>query len=165
MSKNHEWEKRNRARCAAYLREWRAKNKEHCKKYYKEYRAKNKDRMREYENRYRRSPKYKAYLKAHKEQVRKRNRKGEIKRKIRKMIDAEYYAKRLAQQRFYKAKKTILSGKMYRPVMSRRTPSYCTMGNVTDYGSKFLCENITAEQKAYAKELYLERCGESATQL
>ena len=30
MSKNHEWEKRNRARCAAYLREWRAKNKEHC---------------------------------------------------------------------------------------------------------------------------------------
>lgn len=157
MSRENEWRKRNRAKCAAYMRKWRSEKKEHYHEWLKEYKAKNKNRIRENFNRWRRSAKGKAYRLAHIDQERKINRKKEIMRKIRKMTDAEYYAKRLAQQRFYKAKKTILNGKVYRPVMSRRTPPYCTMGNVMDGSSRFLRVNVTAEMRAYAKELYRER--------
>lgn len=77
--------------------------------------------------------------------------------RMRKIIDAAYYAHCHARYRVWYAKQRLLSGLPYRPLFHRRIPNWATMGRVLDCRSAFLAVNLTPSQRAYARELAIER--------
>ena len=73
-------------------------------------------------------------------------------------FDADAYAANRAYNRQLRAKVSVLTRGFYRPRFSSRIPDWATKGmNVLDCGSQFLAENITDSQRAYARELAIER--------
>jgi hypothetical protein len=76
---------------------------------------------------------------------------------MRSSLSAVYYAERRRKQRIYKAKLRIAQGCIYRPRFNRRVPDWATMGKVVDAASPWLVENITPSQRAFARELFIER--------
>lgn len=173
----HEWYMRNRARLlaavtrcnkshraqrTAYMRKWRAKNKAHYQAWCRAYRAKKRKTLYAINQRWRKSPKGVAWRKQWKvkrpDLYRASIFRAELRRKLRKMSDAAYYARRRAQMRSCRARATILSGGVYRPIFSLRLPDWAVMGQrVIDGRSQFLAINLTPAQRAYARELYRER--------
>lgn len=162
MSRQNEYRKRHLSERAAYMREWRKKQKAHYLEWTKSNRAKNPERYLAANRKWRASEKGKAWRRKwaaeNPDLIRASNNRAEIRRKIRKMTNAEYYAQRRASQRLVKAMASMRKGIGYRPIFSRRIPNHVCMGeNILDYGSMFLIDNRTAEQRAYARELYRER--------
>ena len=79
-------------------------------------------------------------------------------------FDAVAYAKGRAYDRMLRAKRTVLRGGVYRPHFSRRIPDWATKGERTlDVSSPWLDVNITPSQRAFARELAIERKERSAT--
>lgn len=72
-------------------------------------------------------------------------------------LDAAYYAKRRSYLRVQNAKLCIAQGRTYRPRFNRRVPDWATMGRVVDSASPWLPENLTPSQRAFARELFIER--------
>lgn len=72
-------------------------------------------------------------------------------------LDAVYYAERRRKLRIDNAKRSIAQGRIYRPRFNRRVPDWSTMGKVVDAASPWLAENITPAQRAFVRELYIER--------
>lgn len=73
-------------------------------------------------------------------------------------VDADAYAKYRAAQRVRRARRVVLLGKAYRPRFQCRLPNWATFGQrVLDAASPFLDVNITPSQRAYARELAIER--------
>ena len=112
--------------------------------------------------RWRDSPKGKAWRAAynakHQARVRETNRRSEARRKARKQSDAAYYAKRRADTRIRHAKARVMSGKAYRPRFHLRIPDWATMGQqIIDFASPWLWTNLTDSQRAYGRELAIER--------
>lgn len=71
---------------------------------------------------------------------------------------SELYAKGRAYNRMLKAKRTVLRGKLYRPRFGCRMPDWATKGEtILDSASPWLIENLTPSQRAYARELAIER--------
>ncbi len=79
-------------------------------------------------------------------------------------FDSDLYAKARAYDRMRKAKRTILRGGVYRPHFGCRIPDWATKGERTlDVSSPWLDINITPSQRAFARELAIERKERSAT--
>lgn len=73
-------------------------------------------------------------------------------------VSAEAYAKHRAENRLYYALNRVIQHKNYRPNMNTRIPDWtCKNQKILDLRSNFLPDNITPEQRAYAKELYRQR--------
>jgi len=72
-------------------------------------------------------------------------------------LDAAAYAKFRASDRMRTAKRCVLAGRSYKPRFSRRIPDWATMGGALDTGSPWLGVYITPEQRAFARELAIER--------
>lgn len=163
-SRQNEYRKRNLAKCAAYMREWRKRRRDHCRAWVKANREKNPERHREANRRWRESEKGRSWkvkwADENRDLVRESNRRAEFRRRIRMMTSAEYYARRRALQRMAKARVSIVLGRTYRPVFHRRIPDWACLGEtVMDYGSRFLVENMTVEQRAFVREMYREKYG------
>ena len=75
--------------------------------------------------------------------------------------DRAYYAKAVmrkrVQRRIRHAKARLLMGKTYRPRFRFRLPEWAPVGCGIDYASPWLIENLTPSQRAYARELAIER--------
>lgn len=91
-----------------------------------------------------------------------KERQAEARRKKRKQTDAAYYHKRLVLSRIQYAKARLVKGKMYHPRFHLRYPEWATMG-AFDARSAWLVENLTPSQRAFARELAIERKERSAT--
>ena len=154
-----------RERHAAQCRKWREDNPDYQRDYY----AAHRDAFREYERRYREKHResYNAhareYAKAHprmctKEQMREESRLAYVRRCLREMVDCDYYAHNRARNRAAYVAQWKREGKDWgagRPAM--RIPDWCVRGGVLDTRSQWLFCNATDEQKAYARELAIER--------
>ena len=74
-------------------------------------------------------------------------------------ISADCYARRRARLRVNKLKFSIRHGRRstYIPQFARRIPDWCFMGDVLDARSQWLITNLTPSQRAYARDLAIER--------
>ena len=70
---------------------------------------------------------------------------------------AAAYAEHRRQGRIWLAKKAISKGRIYKPRFDLRIPDYCVKGQVLDVRSPWLIENLTPSQRAFARELAIER--------
>ena len=72
--------------------------------------------------------------------------------------DAKLYAAWRAKNRMRWARKAVAEGRLYRPLFCLRIPDWATKGQrVLDARSAYLAVNLTDEQRAYARELAIER--------
>lgn len=163
-----EYRKRNREKIRAYkkrpeVRErrkaerlrWREKNKGYARQYY----ATHKDAFREYNRAWkaRKPDRVKtvslAYQKAHPEY----KRMYRMRCIVREMTDCEYYAERRRKNRERAARRRLRMGLTYVGKPAMRIPDWCVRGGVLDTRSQWLFCNATDEQRAYARELAIER--------
>lgn len=126
---------------------FRARKTASAKKYYTENRKKrdkvkrkwvdaNRDKCREYEKKYMR------------------------KVRIAWCFDADLYAKGRAYNRMLKAKRIILGGGVYRPRFGCRIPDWAVKGEmILDASSQWLAVNITPSQRAFAREIAMQKKG------
>lgn len=144
-----------------YQREYRRTHGDHVRELERIRRKKNRERRLATNRKWRRSAKGKAWRTAwnaaNPDKIAAQNRRGEANRKAKKLTSAEYYAKRRAQNRVYHAKVAIKTRGIYRPRFAARYPDWSLMGKVIDARSKFLDVNLTDSQRAYARELAIER--------
>ena len=81
-----------------------------------------------------------------------------LKKSILAMTDPDFYSQLRALQRIYNVRHRNKTRKrQYRPLWSMRFPDWATKGSVLDGRSQFLAINMTPEQKAYAREMAIER--------
>lgn len=72
--------------------------------------------------------------------------------------DAEAYAEARRKDRARSEAKAAKEGRMYRPRRDLRIPDWATKGQrIMDTASPWLPENMSPEQKAYARKLAIER--------
>lgn len=77
--------------------------------------------------------------------------------------DAKRYAQWRAKRRMQRARKTVAEGRTYRPLFCLRIPDWATKGQrILDASSAYLAVNLTDAQRAYARELAIERKGRRA---
>ena len=82
----------------------------------------------------------------------------DAKRRERMQADSAYFARERARRRKARAKKRILAGKPYYPHFRKRIPDWAVFGQpLLDANSPYIYENITDSQRAYARELAIER--------
>lgn len=88
-----------------------------------------------------------------------RRRRAYQRKRIRMATDAAFYAKHRARQRIYGLMHQMRRGKTtaYRPRFDRRVPDWATCGGVLWAASPYLATNLTPAQRAYARELAIER--------
>lgn len=72
-------------------------------------------------------------------------------------VDAAAYAEARRKGRIYRAKKAIAEGRIYKPSFNRRIPDWATYCRVAWAESPWLVENLTPSQRAFARELAIER--------
>lgn len=172
-----------RERHKAENRRWREKNRDYARAYY----AAHKDAFREYHLRWlekwgvahgvtprepltdeerlarRRASRRKynaanrekvnAYHKAHPEY----KRMYRMRCMVREMTDCEYYAERRRKARERANRRRLRMGLSAVGKPARRIPDWCVRGGVLDTRSQWMWHNATDEQKAYARELAIER--------
>lgn len=149
-----EYNRRWRKAHPNYLREWRERNRERVREYWRDYVRRFPERIREW--RKKESPELRAMRR--------------FKYEMSLCMDAEKYAKKRKQDRQRQKKATdrkiaaglrpprVLNGGFYKPRYSIRLPDWCVKGQfITDVRSQWLAENLTATQRAYARELAIER--------
>lgn len=147
--------------------------KEHAKQKQREadrrYRERHPDRLREREKRWRMAnpekraaQKMRNYLR-HRESILEQKREYYLaarpyeKLLVQLSASAEAYAAYRCRARVRSAKKRLVAGKSYMPRFSRRIPDWCVYGAAIDTRSAYLAENLTPSQRAYARELAIER--------
>ena len=101
--------------------------------------------------------KHKIWQEAHREAHRESERKYMRKARMQFYFDAEAFAAYRAYNRQLRAKESVLTRGFYRPRFSCRIPDWATKGFVLDARSQWLAVNLTASQRAYARELAIER--------
>lgn len=171
-----EYRKRNREKIRAYKRrpEVKERHKAECRKwrhehqdYQREYYASHQDAFREYNRRY--ADKHRAEIRARQracskkrqlsaEQMRNYSREAYVRRCLREMVDCDFYARNRAKDRARKYamwRRMGLNWGLGRPAM--RIPDWCVRGGVLDTRSKWLVNNLTDSQRAYARELAIQR--------
>lgn len=151
----------HRDELVTYQREYRRTHGDHVRELERIRREKNRERKLATNRKWRKSAKGKAWRAAwnaaNPDKIAAQNRRGETNRKAKKQTSAEYYARRRAQNRVYHAKFAIKTRGIYRPRFAARYPDWILMGNGVDARSQFLDVNITDSQRAYARELAIER--------
>lgn len=168
-----------KAKNQVYSREYRKRHREErnaaARKYHAEHREQIHERKRIYNAAHKAETRARnvAYYRAHKaeriamvmkwcaenpELVRVYRAKTSENRRLRMMVDSVYYAKCRALVRVSYARSRVKAGCNYRPRFCRRVPDWATLGQrVLDAASPFLDVNITPSQRAYARELAIER--------
>lgn len=101
--------------------------------------------------------KHKIWQEAHREAHRESGRKYMRKARMQFYFDAEAFAAYRAYNRQLRAKESVLTRGFYRPRFSCRIPDWATKGFALDTRSSFLDVNLTDSQRAYARELAIER--------
>ena len=101
--------------------------------------------------------KHKIWQEAHREAHRESERKYMRKARMQFYFDAEAFAAYRAYNRQLRAKESVLTRGFYRPRFSCRIPDWATKDFALDTRSSFLAVNLTASQRAYARELAIER--------
>ena len=87
-----------------------------------------------------------------------RGAKRRIKKSILAATDPDFYSKLRAYQRLCNLRHNNRTRKRkYRALWSMRIPDWATKGSVLDGRSQFLSVNLTPAQRAYARELAIER--------
>ena len=75
-------------------------------------------------------------------------------------VSAEAYAKHRAENRLYYALKRVIQHKNYRPNMNARIPDYAVKGEmILNASSQWLAVNITPSQRAFAREIAMQKKG------
>ena len=125
-----------RARKIASAQKYYTKNRKKCAEVKRKWADANRDKVREY-----------------------------VKKYIRKVrlawcFDANLYAKGRAYNRMLKAKRIILRGRVYRPRFSCRIPDWAVKGEmILNASSQWLAVNITPSQRAFAREIAMQKKG------
>lgn len=156
-----------------YMREWRAAHPEYQRAYYATHREAFRDYQRAWLERWgikrgvrivltdmERVERRRAYRKRNREKMRAYSRRSYLRRIIREMFDAEYYAHNRARTRanhYARWKRMGLTWGQGGGRPSMRIPDYCCRGQVLDVRSQWLINNMTDEQRAYARDLAIER--------
>lgn len=141
-----------------YMAKWRAAHPDYMRKW----QAENKDRLREYHREYARryasADEALPRSKLTPEQRKERAHLKWFKRIIREMLDCDFYAHNRRKARESQYKRWAKQGKNWtKGQPARRIPDWCVRGAVLDARSQWLPHNITPEQKAWARELCIER--------
>ena len=126
---------------------FRARKIASAKKYYTENRKKREKVKRKWEEANR--DKCREYVKKHMRKVR-----------LAWCFDSDLYAKGRAYSRMLNAKRTILRGGVYRPRFSCRMPDWAVKGEmILNASSQWLAVNITPSQRAFAREIAMQKKG------
>ena len=126
---------------------FRARKIASAKKYYKENRKKREKVKRKWAD-------------ANRDKVREYSKKSIRKVRLAWCFDADLYAKGRAYNRMLKAKRIILRGGVYRPRFSCRIPDWAVKGEmILNASSQFLAVNITPSQRAFAREIEMQKKG------
>ena len=182
LARCKKWRTRNRARRNEIERAWREANPEKVRAKYKRYRLAHQEERRAKDR-----ARAKEMRKEDPEKCREKDRLFRIRKKARMAADpelrahflskkraakkrydarlaarcardADRYAKERMCKRVSYAKKMVRAGRPYRPLPSRRIPDWATKDErILDTRSQFLADNITDSQRAYARELAIER--------
>ena len=145
----------NRARILAYKKAWRKRNLEHRRAVEAAWRKTHPEAVAAARRRYRQKPEAKAKNAADKRAARKANPEKA------RVADRARYAKiavrKREQARIAHAKAMLRKGKLYRPRFQLRHPEWAPVGGARDVRSQWLEVNVTDSQRAYARELAIER--------
>lgn len=152
----------HRERERARIKAWRDRNIEHCREVEAAWRKANPEVVATKQRRYRQKPDSKA-----KDAAAHRSRRKANPAKVR-AVDRAYYAKAVTrkriQARISHAKARLRIGKAYRPMFHVRSPEWAAVGDAFDYRSPWLVENLTPSQRAFARELAIERRNHARTE-
>lgn len=97
---------------------------------------------------------------ANRDKVREYSKKYMRKVRLAWSFDANLYAKGRAYNRMLNAKRTILRGGVYRPHFSCRIPDWAVKGEmILNASSQWLAVNITPSQRAFAREIAMQKKG------
>ena len=177
LARCKEYRKRNRERVKAADRAWRKANPEKVRAIEKKYRQTHHEKIREKERERDRKRR-----KNNPEKAREKSRRFRARKKIRMAADPKLYAhyravksaarkraaakfatdpvkyanNRLSKRRTY-ARRMMKAGRGYSPRPQCRVPDWAVKGQHLDARSAFLAVNLTASQRAYARELAIER--------
>ena len=132
------------ARRRAAKRKWNAANRDKVTAAQRAWKERNPDRVKAYAR---------AYQKAHPEY----KRMYRMRCIVREMTDCEYYAERRRKDRERANRRRLRMGLTAVGKPARRIPDWCVRGVVLDTRSQWLWHNATDEQKAYAREIAIER--------
>ena len=158
------YRERERAKVAAYGKAYKAAHREKIRKqkrarYWADpEKARAKGREKYAANREKRIKKVAEWQRNNPEKVQaysKRTR-ANLRRKM--AEDSDRYAMERAKERMRSARRSIKKGIRYRPRFFLRIPDWATFGQrILDTRSAFLAVNMTPSQRAYARELAIER--------
>ncbi len=163
---------KRKAAQSKYMRKWRADHPEYQRAYYATHREAFREYQRAWLERWGTKRGVRIVLtdmerverrrarKRNREKVRAYSRRAYLRRIIREMFDAEYYAHNRARTRanhYARWKRMGLTWGQGGGRPSMRIPDYCVRGQVLDVRSQWLINNMTDEQRAYARELAIER--------
>ena len=159
MSKSREYYRAysaaNRAHILAKAKAWRQRDLKHRREVEAAWRKAHPEAEAAKMRRYRQRPEIKARLA---EQARaKRAANPEQARAESRAYYAKTVERRRTQARIAHAKARIAKGKSYSPRYSCRLPDWAPVCGTVDARSAFLGVNLTASQRAYARELAIER--------
>ena len=136
----------------------RANRRGQAARYRKRHPEKVREAMRAYEARHPgvRKALLRRYRDKHREEIRRKARLYQAKQAVLFMIDARLYASFRTKRRVWEMMRRKRIG-IYRPRFHLRIPDWCCKGFALDGNSQFLAVNLTPAQRAYAKELAIER--------
>ena len=154
--------KRHLAQRRASARKYYELHREERLAYRKAFYQANCERMREWWREYRKIPEVNARQRA---KCREYYRKYPLMAEMRYQAmcekfstDAKAYAEWRRKRRQSRELKAIKEGRIYRPCLAQRIPDWATKGQrIMDTASPWLIENLTPEQNAYARNLFIER--------
>ena len=159
MSKRREYYRAyyaaNRAHILAKAKAWRQRDPEHRREVEAAWRKAHPEAEAAKRRRYRQRPEIKARL-AEQARAKRAANPEQVRAE-----DRAYYAKtverRRTRARIAHAKARIAKGKSYSPRYSSRLPDWAPVRGMVDARSAYLIENLTPAQRAYARELAIER--------
>lgn len=145
----------NRGRILARLKAWRKRNLEHRRAVEAAWRKTHREAEAAKMRRYRQKPEAKAKAAAYKRAARKAN--PEKARAAERAHYAKIAVRKRELARIAHAKAMLRKGKLYRPRFQLRLPEWAPVGGARDVRSQWLEVNVTDSQRAYARELAIER--------
>lgn len=153
---NRKYYAANREKILARIKARRAICPEHFRALEAARRKANPESFRAKARRYRQKPEIKVKLAA--EQRKRRTANLESVRAYDRAHYAKAVVRKRAQRRVCYAKQRLLAGKVYGPRFHVRLPEWAAAGQrALDARSQWLAVNLSASQRAYARELAIER--------
>ncbi|MBQ6007306.1 MAG: hypothetical protein IJL17_02120 [Kiritimatiellae bacterium] len=153
---NRKYYAANREKVLARIKTRRASDPERFRALEAAWRKANPEKCKEKQRRYRQKPESK--VKAAAKQRARRAANPEAVRAAERAFYARAVVRRRAQRRVCYAKARLLDGKVYSPRFRVRLPEWAATGKrALDARSQWLAVNLSASQRAYARELAIER--------